>query len=337
MFAAAHPDRTLALILYGTDAKGSVSPDYLLPGAWSQEAAADFMARLQAGWGTLEYARESLAEYDPSLRGDEEMAKWYASFQRLAASPGAAEAIERLYLAIDVRAILPTIGVPTLVVHRTGDPIEPVAAGRYIADNVPGARFVELEGIDHHPWAGDADAVADEVERFLVEVRGEEAALDRVLATVLFTDIVDSTAKAATLGDGGWRAVRERHDQIVRAQLTRYRGREVKTMGDGFLATFDGPARGVRCAMSIVDTVRSQGIEVRAGLHTGELELGPDDVSGIAVAIGARVGALALPSQVLVSSTVKDLVVGSGLSFEDAGEHELKGVPDRWRLYHVVR
>jgi len=227
--------------------------------------------------------------------------------------------------------------VPTLVVHRTGDPIEPVAAGRYIADNVPAAQFVELEGIDHHPWAGDADAIAATVERFLGEVQGEEASLDRVLATVLFTDIVDSTAKAATLGDGGWRSIRERHDQIVRAQLARYRGREVKTMGDGFLATFDGPARGVRCAMAIVDTVRSQGIEVRAGLHTGELELDRQDVAGMAVAIGARVGALAGPSQVLVSSTVKDLVVGSGLSFEDAGEHELKGVPGRWRLFSVLR
>ena len=261
------------------------------------------------------------------------MTAWYASFQRLSASPTAAQAIERIYFEMDVRAVLPTIGVPTLVLNRADDAIEPAAAGRYIASRIPSARFVELSGCDHHAWAGDQAAITDEIERFLAKVRGDEMDFDRVLATVLFTDIVDSTSQAAAIGDRRWRDVRERHDQIVRSQLARYRGREIKTMGDGFLATFDGPARGVKCAASIVEAVQEAGIEIRAGLHTGELELDGSDVAGIAVAIGARVGACAGPSEVLVSSTVKDLVVGSGLRFEHRGVHELKGVPGEWHLY----
>ena len=261
------------------------------------------------------------------------MAAWYASFQRLSASPNSAQAIERIYFEMDVRSVLPTISVPTLVLNRRGDSIEPVAAGKYIADRIPHARFVELPGCDHHPWAGDHDSVADEIERFLAKVRGEEVDLDRVLATVLFTDIVDSTSQAAAIGDRRWREVREWHDQIVRLELARYRGKEIKTMGDGFLATFDGPARGVKCAAAIVEAVRDAGIEIRAGLHTGEVELDGSDVAGIAVAIGARVGAIAAPSEILVSSTVKDLVVGSGLRFNDHGIHELKGVPGEWHLY----
>jgi class 3 adenylate cyclase len=261
------------------------------------------------------------------------MASWYASFQRLAATPTSAEAIERIYYDLDIRSMLPAISVPTLVLHRTGDAIEWVDAGKHLASEISGARFVELPGNDHHIWAGDQEAILVEIERFLSEVRGEQADLDRVLATVLFTDIVDSTSQAATMGDRRWRVVRERHDQIVRAQLARYRGREIKTMGDGFLATFDGPARGVRCAQAIVEVVQEQGIEIRAGLHTGEVELEGDDVAGIAVAIGARLGALARPSEILVSSTVKDLVAGSGIGFDDRGVHELKGVPGNWNLF----
>jgi class 3 adenylate cyclase len=284
----------------------------------------------------LAYARETLPWFDPSLRNDERMATWYASFQRLAASPTSAEAIERINHDLDIRSLLPAISVPTLVLNRTGDVIELVDAGKHLASEIAGARFVELPSSDHHIWAGDQEAILVEIQKFLSDVQGEEADLDRVLATVLFTDTVDSTSQAATMGDRRWRIVRERHDQIVRAQLARYRGREIKTMGDGFLATFDGPARGVRCARAIVEALQEQGIEIRAGLHTREVELDGSDVAGIAVAIGARLGALARPSEILVSQTVKDLVAGSGLAFEDAGEHELKGVPDRWRLYRVL-
>jgi pimeloyl-ACP methyl ester carboxylesterase len=331
MFAATHPDRTSALILYATSARGSAAPDF--GKAWGDEEWDRYLADLRTGWGTLAYARESLPWFDPSLKNDERMAAWYASFQRLAATPTSAEAIERIAYDLDIRSLLPTISVPTLILHRTGDAIEWVDAGKHLASEIAGARFVELPGSDHHIWAGDQEAILVEIERFLSDVHGEQADLDRVLATVLFTDIVDSTSQAATMGDRRWRIVRERHDQIVRAQLARYRGREIKTMGDGFLATFDGPARGVRCAQAIVEAVQEQGIEIRAGLHTGEVELDGSDVAGIAVAIGARLGALARPSEILVSSTVKDLVAGSGIGFEDRGIQELKGVPGDWRLF----
>ena len=336
MFAAAHPERTAALVLYATAAAEWTGSGF--EAAWNDADWERYMNDLGQRWGTLDYAREMLAWFDPSLKnGEEDLAAWYASYQRLAASPTSAEAIERVCQQLDVRAVLPTISAPTLVLHRTGDAIEYVDAGKHMASEIPGARFVELPGGDHHAWAGDQGAIVDEIRRFLSDMQGEEAELQRVLATVLFTDIVDSTSQAAAMGDREWRGLRERHDQLVRSQLARYRGREIKTMGDGFLATFDGPARGVRCATSIVDGVRDQGIEIRAGLHTGEVELDRDDVSGIGVAIGARVGAKAGPSEVLVSRTVKDLVAGSGLAFEDAGEHELKGVPERWHLYRVVR
>ena len=252
---------------------------------------------------------------------------------RLSASPGEAAARDRALSDWDVRHVLPTVQVPTLVLHRTGDKLEPVGQGRYIAEHVPGAIMLELPGEDH---GFPMDDLVPHLGRFLESVRAEQAEFDRILATVLFTDIVDSTAQAAAIGDVPWKEMRSRHDQIVRAQIGRYRGREIKTMGDGFLATFDGPARGVRCAQQIVQAVQPLGVEVRAGLHTGEVSLEGEDISGIGVAIGARVGALAGPSEVLVSQTVKDLVAGSGLTFEDAGEHELKGVPDRWHLYRVV-
>ena len=334
MFAATHPERTSALILYATSARGSLASDYQF--TWTDAEWDHYLVGLRAGWGTLEYARESLPFFDPSLVGDEQMAAWYASFQRLAASPTSAEAIERIYYELDIRAILPTIGVPTLVLHRANDPIEHVEAGRDVAARIPGARLIELPGVDHHVWAGDQDAILDEIERFLSGVHGEEADFDRVLATVLFTDIVDSTQKAVELGDHRWRDLVEAHHARVRPLLKHYRGNEVDTAGDGFFATFDGPARGVRCAQQIVEAMRSIGLEVRAGVHTGEAQTINGKVGGVAVAIGARVGSKAGPSEVLVSQTVKDLTAGSGLIFEDRGTHELKGIPDLWHLYRVA-
>ncbi len=250
----------------------------------------------------------------------------YGRQLRLSASPGDAIARDRAVMETDVRHILPSVQAPTLVLHRTGDRMTKVEEGRYTAEHTPGARIVELPGDDHlYPL----DDLVPHIAAFVESLRVEQADFDRVLATVLFTDVVDSTVQAAALGDAGWRDVRARHDQIVRSQIARYRGREIKTMGDGFLATFDGPARGVRCATAVAAAVGPLGIEIRAGLHTGEVAIEGDDVAGLGVVIGARVGALAGPSQVLVSQTVKDLVAGSGLIFEDAGEHELKGVPDR--------
>ena len=332
MFAATRPERVSGLILYATAARGTQAPDY--PWQWSEEEWHNYLDRVRTGWGTREYAAESLLLFIPSLAGDERMLDWWERFQRHSASPSAQYANENLMREMDVRPLLPAISVPTLVLHRTKDAVEPVGAGRFLAGEIAGAEYVELPGVDHFPWAGDQDALIAEVERFVGRVwRDEQESYDRLLATVLFTDIVDSTAQAATLGDRRWRDVREAHDRVLRAQLARFRGREIKTMGDGFLAIFDGPARAVRCARAMCDAVGRLGVELRAGLHTGEVELDGDDVAGIAVAIGARVGALADPGEALVSSTVKDLVVGSGLSFTDRGMHTLKGVPDSWHLY----
>jgi class 3 adenylate cyclase len=240
------------------------------------------------------------------------------------------------WMEIDVRDVLDSIHVPTLVIHRKGDRIAPVEGARLIAERVEGARLVELDESDHLPFVGDVDRIADEVEEFLTGHR-RGGRRDRVLATVLFTDIVDSTRRASDLGDRRWGELRSRHDQITRRQLERFRGREVKTLGDGFLATFDGPARAVECACAIRDGVQTLGIDVRAGLHTGECELENGDITGMAVNIGARVGALAQPGEVLVSRTVKDLTVGADLAFEERGEHTLKGVPGRWNLFAIAR
>jgi class 3 adenylate cyclase len=237
---------------------------------------------------------------------------------------------------IDIRPALPAIHVPTLVLARDGDLLFTAEESKWMADKIHGARFVSFPGVDHLYWVGNQDELLVEIERFVVEVGDEEAELDRVLATVMFTDIVGSTERAAALGDRRWKELLASHHDTVRHLLARYRGREIATAGDGFLATFDGPARAVRCARSIVDAVQPLGIEIRAGCHTGEIAFDGDDVRGIAVHIGSRVGALAGASEVLVSSTVKDLVAGSGLVFEDRGEHELKGVPDRWHLYRVA-
>ena len=237
---------------------------------------------------------------------------------------------------MDIRHVLPTIRVPTLVIHRTGDRDANVEEGRWIAGQIPYARFVELPGEDHIPWVGDQDAVLDEIQEFLTGVRSVPE-FNRVLATVLFTDIVDSTERATQLGDRGWRDLLDSHHALVRKELARFRGREIKTIGDAFIATFDGPARAVRCACSIRDRVSELGIEIRAGVHTGEIELSDGDIGGIAVHIAARVIAAAQPSEVLVSNTVKDLVAGSAIEFSDRGAHVLKGVPDEWRLFAVTR
>ncbi|MDP9330505.1 MAG: adenylate/guanylate cyclase domain-containing protein [Actinomycetota bacterium] len=334
MFAATYPQRTSALVLYSCEARAARAPDY--PFGFTDEEWEEYLSALAAGWGTADYVAQGLQWFAPSIAHDADQQRWWLRMQRLSASPNSVVASERIWRALDIRAILPSIQAPTLVLHRSDDDVDRVEAGRYLAQRIPGAKFVELPGKDWLAWAGDQTALLDEVESFVRGIGEEEARLDRVLATVLFTDIVDSTAQSAAVGDREWRKLREDHDRIVRSQLARYRGREVKTMGDGFLATFDGPARGVTCAGAIVDAVRPLGLQVRAGLHTGEIELDGGDVAGIAVSIGARVGAKAGPSEVLVSQTVKDLVAGSGLIFEDAGEHELKGVPDRWHLYRVA-
>ncbi len=290
---------------------------------------------LHRTWGTTEGLDAVLAWAAPSAVGDEGLKRWLATMQRLGASPGAEIARRRMNLELDVRHVLPTIRVPTLVLHRSGDPDEHIEEGRYLAQHIPGARFVELPGVDHWPWVGDTDAILDEIGEFVTGVRPDREP-DRVLATVLFTDIVTSTEHAVRLGDRRWRDLQERHHALVRRELDRHRGREVDTAGDGFLATFDGPARAIRCAKAISEGVRELGLEVRAGLHTGEVELRGEAVSGIAVHTGARVMAQAGAGEVLVSSTVKDLVAGSGLAFEDRGVHALKGVPGEWRLYAVL-
>ena len=331
LFAATYPERTLALVLYGSYAKGSTAPDYPR-GVFSPvpEEREQFFERVARDWG--KNTNVSLA---PSLDADRRHQEWWSTNQRLGASPGAAVALMRMNAEVDWRHVIPSIRVPTLIVHRTGDPASPVWGARYLAERMPAARYVEVPGDDHPIWAGDSDGILDEIEEFLTGTHHTTES-DRVLATVLFTDIVGSTEHAARLGDRRWRELLEDHDRLVRNQLERARSQSIKHTGDGFLATFDGPARAVRCAGAIRDAVPQLGIEIRAGLHTGECELIGDEIGGIAVHIGQRVSALAAPNEVLVSSTVKDLVVGSGLRFEDQGMHVLKGVPDEWRLFRVM-
>ena len=326
LFAAAYPERTSALVLYGSGARFLWAPDY----TWTStsEQWEENFKLIAERWG----APHNLEGWARSRAGDHRFREWLATFQRLGASPGAVIALWRMNMAIDVRPILPAVRAPTLLLHRVGDAAIPVEHSRYMAERIPSVKYVELPGEDHLWWTGDADAILDEVEEFLTGAR-HAVEVDRVLATVLFTDIVGSTERAASLGDRRWRELLDAHHAVVRRELARYRGREVHTVGDGFLATFDGPARAVRCAGAISDTVRQLGIEVRAGLHTGEIELMGNDVGGIAVHLGARVAAEARPGEVLVSSTVKDLVAGSGLEFDDRGAHILKGVPGEWRLF----
>ena len=330
LFTATYPERTTALILLGCYAKRVYSEDY--PWAPTVEERTREIAETEATWGSPEaWTFRKLA---PSKHGDQAFESWIARYVRQSASPRAAAALLRMNTQIDVREVLPTIGVPTLLVYRTGDPDVHVEEGRYIAARIAGSKFVELPGNDHLMWTGDPETVLDEVEEFLTGVRrGPDP--DRVLATVLFTDIVGSTETAARLGDREWHALLERHHHVVRRELARWRGREVDTAGDGFLATFDGPARAIRCAVAVSEGVRGLGVQVRAGLHTGEVEVSGEAVRGIAVHIGSRVAALAGPDEVLVSRTVADLVAGSGIALADRGEHALKGVPGTWRVYAV--
>ncbi len=326
LFAATYPERTSALALYGSTPRFRTDDD-ISWGATDEQIEA-LLADVSARWGE----GALLETFAPSAATDPQMDEVWGRFQRAGASPAMARAVIAALFEIDVRDILPTIRVPTLVLHRTGDLIAPVEGARLMAERIPGARMAEFEGDDHIPFSGDFEPVLDEMEEFLTGTR-QARPLDRVLATVMFTDIVDSTRRAADAGDRRWRELLGRHDELTRRQLDRFRGQEVKTLGDGFLATFDGPARGIECACAIRDGVGPLGLDVRAGLHTGECELGGDDVRGMAVNIGARVGALADANEVLVSSTVKDLVVGAELEFADRGEHELKGVPGKWRLF----
>ncbi len=336
LFAASYPARTIALVLFGTAARWKAADDYPFPASSDEEFERE-VDRIDRLWGTPEFAAREIESWGaPSLAGDAQAIEWLANYLRRAASPGAAIALARMNRAIDVRAALPAIHVPTLVIARDGDPDFPAEETRWMADRIRGAAFVRVPGGDHFFWVGDQGSILDEIERFVTSVRDQEADLDRVLGTVLFTDIVGATARAVELGDSGWRDLVERHHGAVRALLGRFRGTEVDTAGDGFFATFDGPARAVRCAQAITAAVRDLGLDVRAGVHTGELESGAGKVGGIAVNIGARIGALAGPSEVLVSATVRDLVSGSGIVFEDAGEHRLKGLPGGWRLYRAV-
>ena len=332
LFAATFPERTSACVLFGAAACGTWQPDF----PWQRtEAEWDvYYEDLREGWGTQEYADKDLREIGSSFADDPDERAWWARLMRLAATPSSAAALIRLYAQTDARSILGSITVPTLVAHRIADPNRSIEGARYMAERIPGATLVELPGSDWFPFGDDQDALLDAVEEFLTGAK-RAPDTDRVLATVLFTDIVGSTEKVAELGDGRWRELRSMHHDRVRRLLDAHRGREVDTAGDGFFATFDGPARAARCALAITESVRSLGIEVRAGCHTGEVELVGDEVAGVAVHIGARVAALAQPGEVLASSTVKDLTAGSGLIFDDAGVHELKGVPDRWHLYRV--
>ena len=323
LFAASYPDRTRALVLCGSYALFSTA-------VMTPEQLVEFEAGIGQSWGT----GASVSIFAPSLAKDAAFRDWWARFERLGASPAAVIALMHLNGQIDIRDVLPTVRVPTLVLHRAGDRRVKVAAGRYLAEHITGARYVELEGNDHLFCAGDSGAILGEIEEFLTGSRSL-AEPDRVLATVLFTDIVGSTARAAAAGDREWRRILESHHTRVRRELVRFRGREIKTLGDGFLATFDGPARGARCAAAIRDAVHGLGVEVRSGLHTGEIELMPDDIGGIAVHVASRIADLAGPGEILSSGVLRDLVAGSGLHFEDRGTRALKGIGEGVRIYAV--
>jgi class 3 adenylate cyclase len=330
LFAATYPDRTQALVAYGGMARATADDDY----PWANPAG----ALVEAGteligphWGqgaSVEFAAPSQAD-NPDTRA------FFGRLERSTASPGMLRSLVAMFLDIDVRDVVPTVHVPALVLHRRHDPLVNVGNGRWLAEHLPDARLVELPGEDHNPWYQDADITIGEIQKFLTGTRGSVEA-ERTLATVLFTDVVDSTRTAAELGDERWRQLLERHHRIVREAIVGFGGREVKSIGDGFMATFDGPARAIRCARAIVESSADAGLRVRAGVHTGECEVMGDDIGGIAVHIAARVSALAEPSEVLVSRTVKDLVAGSGIDFADRGTHTLKGVPDTWQLYAAL-
>jgi len=335
VFAATYPERLWALVLCGAHIRSLWAPDF--PWGWTEEEWDRVCEEERRRWGEPEFIREIVQSIAPTL--DEENLQGLVTLFRQGASPGAFDALNRMNKDIDVRDVLPAIRVPTLVVNRAEEGEFLREGSRLAARLIPGARHVELPGTDHVPFAGDSESYVRAIQEFLTETweerAWEEAEPDRVLATVLFTDIVGSTAKAAELGDAGWRELLHGHHALIRRQLVRFRGRELDTAGDGFFASFDGPARAVRCACAISESVGELGLEVRAGLHTGECEQMNGKVGGIAVHIGARVAAEAAPGEVMVSSTVKDLVAGSGIEFRERGAVELKGVPGEWRLFAV--
>jgi len=330
LFAATHPDRTSHLVLYDTMARTTWAPDY--PWATPAESLIESAKELivpQWGQGT------NIEVWIPTLADDPQAVERWGKYERQAASPGMFMKLNRMLLEVDVRDILPAIRVPTLVLHRRHDRVVNIAHGRYVADRIPQARFVELAGIDHVVEAGETDVVLDHVEEFLTGTH-RVAEHNRVLATVMFTDLVGSTERAASVGDKEWVDLLGAHQLAVRTELDRFRGREVKTTGDGFLATFDGPARAIRCGQAIVEALKPLNLDVRVGVHTGEVELIDEDIGGIAVHIASRIGGLAGSGEVLVSETIKGIVAGSGIAFKDRGDHELKGIPESWRLYEVV-
>jgi class 3 adenylate cyclase len=326
LFAATFPERTRALILQGAFARFAEAPDYSY--GFPERLVSRVVEQMESHWDEP----HALAQIAPSSVHDPDLREWWTTMQRMAVSPGAALALWNMSMATDVRGVLPAIHVPTLVVHLSDDRLIHIGCGRHLAEHIAGATFVEVPGSDIG-WS-DPTPVSDVIEEWLTG-RQPESEVDRVLATVMFTDIIDSTKQLIEHGDREWKAVLDRHDALIDRALDRYRGRKVNPTGDGVLATFDGPARAVQCACAIRDGVAAFGIEIRAGVHTGEIELRGDDVSGLAVHLGARVAALAGPSQVLVTRTVTDLVAGSGLHFTEHGEHELKGLPGSWHLYAV--
>jgi class 3 adenylate cyclase/alpha-beta hydrolase superfamily lysophospholipase len=330
LFAATYPERTKALVLYGGMARSTWAPDY----PWASRPK-DLMQAAQEFIAPYTYTGDDAEYWMPSFAGDAETKASVARYRRSAVSPSGLMTFFQMFMGIDVRHVLPTIHVPTLVMHRYGDRIVNRRASEWMASQIPGAKYLSFPGRDHFPWAGDSDAIVAATREFLTGERGPAPEPDRVLATIMFTDIVGSTERASAMGDAAWRQLLEKHHRTVTAEIDRFHGRAVKTMGDGVLATFDGPGRAVRCARAIVDAVARDGVEVRVGLHCGEVEVMGTDVGGIAVHIAARIGALASAGEVLVSSTIPGLVAGSGLRFSDRGEHELKGIPDRWRLSAV--
>jgi class 3 adenylate cyclase len=327
-FVAAHPERVSGLILVDCFARFQVAPDFPIGAPAESVPQALAQAEDQTGQGV------QIDLFAPSAAADDRLRRAWSRYERQAASPGSTKAIVRLIYESDVRDVLAAIRVPTLVIHRADATGFSVEHGRYLAAHIGGAKYVELPGTDNLIWAGDQDAIVAEIQNFVTGVRPAPEP-HRILATVLFTDIVGSTRLAAEIGDGRWRATLDEHNRIARRELERFGGHEVKTVGDGILATFDGPARAVRAAAAIRGGVEEIGLELRAGVHTGEVEVQPDDIAGLAVHIGARISALANAGEILVSSTVKDLVVGSGLAFDDRGIHVLKGVPGEWRLFQV--
>ena len=328
LFSATHPLRASALIMHGSYPRRTKAPDY--PWGPTEQEHRAWIEQMRREWGRP----FGLSARAPSVAGDKRFSQWWARLLRMSASPAAATVLVAMNAEIDIRHILPAIRVPTLLLHSVRDAAINIGASRYMADRIPGARLVELPGQDHLVWLSDADAILGEIEEFLTGVRSSVEP-DRVLATVLFTDIVGATEKAAALGNRRWHDLLDSHHEVVRRELTRFRGREINTAGDGFFAAFDGPARAVRCARAISVSVQSLGLDIRAGLHTGECEVMGEDIGGIVVHVGARIAALAAPGEVLVSSTVKDLVAGSGLSFLDHGAKSLTGIPNEWRLYSV--